>query len=63
MYVRAVDGRDFITMQRLLKSNPEEEGSGSQILVSVNDTNLAVDIAMPSRILSSKSDGLSRIDT
>jgi hypothetical protein len=62
-YVRAVDGRDFITTQSLLKSEPYEEGSGSQLLISVDDTNLAVDIAMPSRILSSKSDGLSRIDT
>jgi hypothetical protein len=47
----------------LLKSKPQGEGSGSQILVSVDDTNLAGDMAMPSRILPSRSDGLSRIDT
>jgi hypothetical protein len=42
-YVRAVDGRELITTQRLLKYEPKDEGSGSQILVSVDDTNSAVD--------------------
>jgi len=62
-YVHAVDGRDLITTQRLLKSEPKDEGSGSpsHILSSVEDTNLGVDIAMPSRILSSRLDGLRRI--
>jgi hypothetical protein len=41
--VRAVDGRELITTQRLLKYEPKDEGSGSQILVSVDDTNSAVD--------------------
>jgi hypothetical protein len=58
-----VDGRDFITAQRLLKLEPKEEGSGSHILSSVEDINSDVDIAIPSRNLSSRSDGLSRIET
>jgi hypothetical protein len=61
--VRAVDGRELNATQRLLKSEPKDEGSGSHILSSVKDTNLGVDIAMLSRILSSRSDGLRRIET
>jgi hypothetical protein len=58
-----VDGRSkLITVQRLLKLEPHPV-SGLQILISVDDTNSAGDIAMPSRILLSRSDGLRMIDT
>ncbi len=41
--MHAVDGREFITTQRLVKSKPKDEGSGSHIFSSVKDTNLGTD--------------------
>jgi hypothetical protein len=63
MYAHAKDGRELITVHRLLKPNLLEVWSGSHILASVEDTNSEVDIAMPSRNFSSRSDGLSRMET
>ena len=58
MQVHAVDGGEFITTQKLLKSEPCKEGSGSHILSKCWKNKLCVLTNLSSRL-----DKLSRIET